>query len=207
MPQPYVPVADTVMVELRQRLFGERIENTLYFRKTGGFSVANMTGLLNDLLVWWNTYLAPHVSLDLTLKELVCTDLSTQTGPVVQQAAPTPNPAGDVAVPSMPGNVALCVSLKTNNRGRSYRGRNFVAGIPTNAVLGNTVLSGTVNGIEGAYSTIPFAVTTSAWDWVVVSRITAGAPRVAGVATPVSAVTVIDSNIDSMRRRLAGRGQ
>jgi hypothetical protein len=195
------------MVELRQSLLGEKVENTLAFRKDGGFSTVDMTGLCNDLLLWWTTVYRGSMSIQLTIRELVCTDLSTQTGPVVTVVAPTPNPAGMVVQDSEPGNVSLCVSFRTIMRGRSYRGRNFVAGIPITARVGNTVTAGFAANIQGAYNALPASIVTSPWEWVVVSRFTNGAPRVAGAATPVESAAVVDNNIDSMRRRLAGRGQ
>lgn len=207
MPVPYVPVMDTVMVELRQTLLGEKVENTLAFKMDGGFSTMQMTGLCNDLLLWWTNTYRGALSIQLTLRELVCTDLSSQTGPVITVVAPTPNPAGMVVQDSEPGNVSLCVSFRTNFRGRSYRGRNYVAGIPITARVGNTVIPTFVANIQGAYNAIPAAMVSAPWEWCVVSRFTNGAPRVAGASTPIESAIIVDNNIDSMRRRLAGRGQ
>lgn len=202
----FIPVADTVLVEMRMELFAQRVENTLYFRKVGGFSIPQMTGLANDLIIWWATQFNIPVSTDLTLREVVVTDLSTATGPSVTVNAPTPLPHGVSPVAGLPGNVALCVSLRTVNRGRSFRGRNFVPGLPESAVVGNTVDPTVVSAVQAAYNGIPAAIVTSPWDWVVVSRFTAGAPRAAGVATPVLTAIVVDPFVDSQRRRLTGRG-
>lgn len=204
---PFIPVADTVLAEIRQELFGQRIENTLYFRMVGGSGIAESTGLANDLIVWWTTLLSQFLSLDLTLREVTITDLSTATGYSVTVGAPTPNPTGDIAVPALPGSVAACVSFRTTNRGRSFRGRNYVAGLPENAVEGNTLSPTTRNGIVNSYGGIASTVVSFPWEWVVVSRYSNGAPRVAGTATLVSAVVMTDDFVDSQRRRLTGRGQ
>lgn len=203
----FIPVSDTVLVELRQALFGQRIENTLYFRMEGGFGTTEMTSLSNDLLLWWTTSLSTFLSTDISLREIVVTDLSTATGASLTFPAPTPNPAGEVGFGALPGSCALCVSLRTIFRGRSFRGRNFVAGLPETSVVGNTIDTSLVNSIQGSYNTIPSAVASFPWEWVVVSRFTNNAPRVAGVATPVQTAVVVDPFIDSQRRRLTGRGQ
>lgn len=202
----YIPVADTVLLEYRQVLFGQKIENTQYFRMDGGFSVMEMTGLMNDMLLWWTTDLAPWLSSDISLREMVCTDLSTQTGISLSQAAPTPNPDGGVGFGSLPGNCAICVSFRTNFRGRSYRGRNFVAGLPETEVTGNTVATATVNGIQAAYGNLPTSISSFPWEHTVVSRYLNGAPRVAGASTPITSYVIVDPFVDSQRRRLTGRG-
>ncbi len=202
----FVPVADTVLAELRFDYFGQKIENTLYFRKLGGSSVAQAIGLMNDLLVWWTTLLSNYLSEDISLRELNVTDLSSVSGYSVSQAAPTPNPTGQIVAAGLPGNVALCASFRTPNRGRSFRGRNYVAGLAETNVIGNTVDSSIVAGVLGSYQGIPSSIVTSAWDWVVVSRFNAGAPRVAGIATDITSVVIVDDFVDSQRRRLTGRG-
>jgi len=202
----FIPVADTVLAELRFDYFGQQIENTLYFRKLGGSTVAQATGLMNDLLLWWTTLPSQYLSNDITLRELNVTDLSSASGYSVSQAAPTPNPAGAISADGLPGNVALCVSFRTPNRGRSFRGRNYVAGLAETTVTGNQLDATRVAGLLGSYQGIPSSITSSAWDWVVVSRYAGGLPRVAGIATEITSVVVVDDFVDSQRRRLTGRG-
>jgi len=202
----YIPVADTVLLEMFQGLHGQKVENTLYFRLAGGMSVAQMTDLWNKMLTWWTVNLAPHLSNDLTLRGGKVTDLSTQSGAALDFNAPTPNPAGTVPSPSLPGNVACCVSIKTAARGRSFRGRNYIAGIAEASVVGNTLdLAVTVN-VQAAYDAILTVPFVAPWEWVVVSRYANKLPRVTGVATAVTRAQVIDRNVDSMRTRLTGRG-
>lgn len=203
---PFIPVADTVMFEMFMRLHGQRVENTTYWQLTGGFGTAEVTDLWNNLLIWWNTLLAPALSTDLTLVGGKATDLSSATSFAVDFTAPTPNPNGDVAVQALPGNVAICVSIRTIGRGRSSRGRNFVGGLPENTVDGNTVLPGTITLIETAYQSLRGLPFSDAWEQVVVSRYFNGAPRVAGIAQQVTSCRIVDPYVDSMRRRLTGRG-
>lgn len=203
----FIPVADTVQVELFMSLYTQKIENTLYFRLTGGFGLPEVTDLWNKLLSWWTTDYAAIMSMDLSLRGAKFTDLSTSTGFTYEPSAPTPNPDGAINSGGLPGNVAMCVSFKTLSRGRSYRGRNFVSGFPETVVVGNTFDASAVTAIQSAYAAILSLPFTDPWEWVVVSRETAGAPRVTGVATPVVTAVVLDNLVDSQRRRLTGRGQ
>jgi hypothetical protein len=203
---PFVPVNDTVLLEMRMSLYGQKIENTLYFRKSGGVGTSDATALMNDMLIWWTTLLSPALSQDISLREMVTTDLSSVSGFSVTQPAPTPNPVGGQAFPGAPGNVAFCVSFRTPNRGRSFRGRNYVAGLADSDITGNTLHTVRANEILSAYQGIPFSITGSGFEWVVVSRFSGGVERPAGIATAITAVVIVDEFVDSQRRRLTGRG-
>lgn len=203
---PFVPVQDTVMVELFQRLFGQRIENTLYFKLVAGVGVPEVTDLWNKLLAWWTTSLAVNLSNELTLVGAKITDLTSATSFALDFTAPTPNPAGVVGSPSLPSNVALCVSMRSAGRGRSSRGRNYIPGMTESKTTGNEVVAATVAGLEASYNGIRSLAFTAPWVHVVVSRFTAGAPRAAGVVFPVTSCKIVDPFVDSQRRRLTGRG-
>jgi hypothetical protein len=69
-----------------------------------------------------------------------------------------------------------------------------------------------IGDILAAYVALVAAVEPDGWDHVVVSRFSGvdedgrPIPRVAGVSTVVLSYGVTDNNLDSQRRRLAGRG-
>jgi len=203
---PFVPVADTVEVELFQRLHGQEIENTQYWRLDGGLTTGAVIDLWNNLLVWWTTTFSTPLSGDLTLHGGKFTDLSSETGFSLDFNAPTPNPSGGDPSPALPGNAAITVSFRTPNRGRSFRWRNYVAGLPESQVTGNTVSLAVTTALQAAYTQLLSLPLDDPWEWVVVSRVADGAPRVTGVATAITSATVVDQFVDSQRRRLTGRG-
>lgn len=100
-------------------------------------------------------------------------------------------------------NVALCLTLRTALPGRSYRGRIFVPGMPSNHVVGNyadgSYVASVVSAFNGFFSltladkTIPLCV---------YSRRHNGAWRTSGVLTPVTQLSARDNRLDTMRRRL-----
>lgn len=203
---PFVPANDVVEVELFQMLHGQRIENTLYFRLVGGFGAAEVVDLWNTLLTWWTSDLSAPLSGDLSLTGGKITDLSTDTSPAYTYAAPTPHPTGGSGNPALPGSVAICVSFRTNGRGRSARGRNYVAGLTEPSVTGNTLDATTIGSIQTSYSHIPGLAFDNPWEWGVLSRFHLGVERAAGVFQLINSAVIVDPYVDSQRRRLTGRG-
>jgi hypothetical protein len=204
----FVPATDVVQANLRFTLLDQQIENTLYFGfDNGGVQPSDMQTLGTDLISWWGTNVGPHVLDDLVMREVYLTDLTTQTAPTVT-VVPGNNTTGDGTADPLPNNVALCVSFRTEGRGRSARGRNYVSGFGENAVSGNAFTNTISNGVRDAYEELLDATTyTAAWTWVVLSRFEDGQPRSAGLVQPVTAVVLTDITVDSQRRRLPGRGR
>lgn len=201
----FVPGSMVVEMELRQRLDGQRIENTLYFLGDEAPNVTTMRALAVAMGNWWQEAIAPLVSVDLTLNEIYTTDLTTQTGPTDTLAYTTPIP-GEIAFESLPNNVSLAVSFRTAARGRSARGRNYMAGLTDDQVLHNTVEADVATSFANAYNNIPTRLEGLGYTWVVFSRFSGGLPRVAGLVRPVTTAIVVDRTVDSQRRRLPGRG-
>src|SRR6187551_3206995 len=96
----FIPVPETVMVEIRQKLNLQSIENTLYFQKGGGWDPASATVLANDILTWWTTYFRVEISQDVTLSEIVVTDLDVVDSFQVTVPAPAPAPQGSNGDPA-----------------------------------------------------------------------------------------------------------
>lgn len=204
---PFVPVPATVMAEIRMTLFGQKIENTLYFQFLDAPSVLAMEGLGSDLLDWWTTLYDLCVTEDVILREVFLTSLDSAISPTAT-VTPEGTVTGAISENANPGNVAACVSFRTANRGRSYRGRNYVSGLARTDVAGNTIGAGLAGRLLDAYDFLNVTYNSLvSGRWSVVSRFTAGVAREEGVVTPITSVVLTDLNLDSMRRRLIGRGE
>lgn len=209
---PFVPVLNTVLAEMRMSLDGQQVENTLWFEAAAAPTPADMTSLADLLINWWVANYAPQASVNLQLVEVVISDQTTATSAQVSMAPEEPA-LGTIVSDALPNNVSLTVSFRTALRGRSFRGRNYVVGIPESAAalshLGGAYVAGWVVAYETLLSLID---TDGTFDWVVVSKFSGvdvngdPIPRVAGVTTPVTNVVVVDDVVDSQRRRLPGRG-
>lgn len=201
----FIPVDGVVQVELRFALHGQQCENTLYFRNEDGVNLANMTVLADDINDWLvPTYMGMLPS-STTLLEVYLTDLTSSIGPTVSNTDLAASPGTYTTSPALPGNATVTASFRTNGRGRSARGRNYIVGLGEDSVVGNTINPALRTAIENAYLALLPEISTG-WQWVVVSRYHNGAPRVEGEFYPVTNVLVVDPYVDSQRRRLTGRG-
>lgn len=210
---PFVPVPNVVMVEIRMLWALQKIENTLYFDFGAEPVAGDMLALGSALLSWWGDNLAPLISTTVSLSEIVITSLVSETAPQTTTTPTTPL-VGLNTSPSLPNNVSLAISFRTTTRGRSFRGRNFFPGLTEGQVVGNEVESSVVADLILAYDVLKEPTISSLAEWVVVSRFSGvdpdtgvPIPRTTGIATHVTTVVVVDRIIDSMRRRLPGRGQ
>lgn len=211
---PFVPVPNATEAEIRMTLDNQKIENTLYFYASGGSTVATLTALGDRLESWWTLQVAPLLPIDVALREIVMTDLTSTTGLQVTRALEDPV-FGTLGQPALPNNVSLAISFRSAIRGRGYRGRNYIPCLTENAVVNNTVSASVVDDWADAYRDILVTVAgpSTPYVWVVVSRYLGvdadgkPIPRVVGNAEPITAVVVTDATVDSMRRRLPGRGR
>jgi len=198
-----VPVC--ALVELIFSLNGSRTENTLWFKRLTTPDASDLLALAGEVATWWTTNLAPSISNDCALQEVDATWKATGTGPQAIYTTGLPD-AGNVPTDSSNNGNAFVVKFGTENIGRSYRGRNYIAGIPA-ASYTNSVLDTAVgNSIVGAYELLPAAVASAGWTHVVVSTHTGGDPRPTGISTPVTYYIATTLSSRSQRRRNPGVG-
>lgn len=201
----FIPVTNCVMAELRFTLDAQHVENTLYFQRASPWT-APLGVLLGDhLFTWWVDNMAPSLSDSLSLDTVHVTDLTTVSGFAVD-FVPTASENGVVGATAVPNNCAICISFRTEARGRTGRGRNYIMGMPQTHVTSNTL--DTADGIAfvAAYNALPAVAGASAATWVVVSRNLDKVARTVGLTRSITTVLLQDLTIDSQRRRLPGRG-
>lgn len=201
----YQPVENTVLAEFRYSLFGENVENTLHFHSQDGVTLANMQDLATFLDDWWATSIRPLQNTAVTFRELYLTDLTTQTSPTYTSTVNAGLAGLDGGGAGLPGSVTFCVSLRTNQRGRSGRGRNYFIGLAEDEVTANQVTAAKANAIILAYENL-LVPALDPYVLCVVSRQFNGVQRIEGLPQTVTSILYVDLDVDSQRRRLAGRG-
>lgn len=203
---PYQPVAATIGLELVFNLDNQIIENTLYVRKLGVLDIGDLLPVADAAIEWWAADMAPNLTNRLTLIRVVATDLSAQNGPSVLATGFLPA-SGAVNSDSVPSNCALCVSFRTNFRGRAFRGRNYVAGLAEANVTLNTVESALAESIRAGYENFPSHLPEDFMHVVVTRRVNGVVQMPSALTNQVTAYVLTDLIIDSQRRRLPGRGR
>lgn len=197
MPIPNNPlVCKVAMVYARDT---RQFINTLHFAKTTGWSLTDMQLLATDIVAWWEDFLRVGIPASVSLQQ-VQVRLLDPSNPIAYDFAPSPPIPGTSSDPASPANVSLTVSWRTGLAGRKYRGRIYVPGITEAvaqlfddasaafvtqmALAGAELISGALSG-TGLLAI--FHLNTNTFTYV----------------TSV----VIESLLDSQRRRLAGRGR
>lgn len=184
---------------------GGQMENVLNFQFTSGPDADQLSQLGADLRNWFHSTLRPQMSSDVSLQQIVLTDLTTDSGAQIVDSTDLPQ-AGSAAFNVMPSNVTVAISFRTALRGRSNRGRAYWIGMVDENVVGDSINSGFQAALIAAWGELlgtPFI--TNGETLVIVSRCHARAWRTTAQVTPVQSI-LVDPTIDSQRRRLAGRG-
>lgn len=130
MATPLPPVASVAKVVVNGTLGDATIANVLHvgYSFPAPLVVADATTIAERVEESWEADMLPNLSHDYTFTSVTLTDLHTATGVQVVAAA---GETGGVAVPSEPAQDAVVVTQLTALRGRSFRGRQYVCGIPT----------------------------------------------------------------------------
>lgn len=201
----FIPVPDAVEVVLRFTWGGQVVAITLSFKGIAPATVTTLTAIAGAVITWWQTNMRALTVTGVTLNSVSATALDSASAPGIVVPVTTSN-VGTAAGSSSSNNVTLATTFLTALRGRSYRGRNYFVGMSVNN-LANSIQANASFGtaLQAAYVALGTAAAAAGFDWVVVSRYTANAPRVTGVSTVVTGVQQ-ELYIDSQRRRLFGRG-
>lgn len=202
---PYIPFANCAEVVMQWLLGEQTVLITNAVRKASPFSGTDYEDILDIFHTFWQDGLAPLTTNELGAVLMRLTDLTTVDGAVVERALGTPA-AGGVDLVPVPNNAAMVVSLKTANRGRSFRGRNYVPSLPAAALATTTSwTTGTIDAMRAAYEALGDDLSTAGFDHVVLSRQNDGERRTVGVATRITTY-IARSPIGTQRRRIIGRG-
>ena len=190
-------------VELVYRQDSQIVENVWY---NGGAddTIITLNTMAELMMVQWRQYIMPHVSENVDLLFGRATYLGVVNGNTVEAPAP-PDSNGQETSPSLPNHVTACVKLVTGLGGRGRRGRKYHIGLCENQVTANNLITGFRATLENGYQEWVADAVAGPYPIVICSFILNGVPRPFAQVTPVINA-LLDPVIDSMRRRLPGRG-
>jgi hypothetical protein len=206
----FTPVPNTARCCLKYTLFDQQVCNIMYFEKGSPWTASELVTLATAINSWVDAELLPLLSADMKFVGTEARSMEAESAPSVEVAI-SPPLEGDVANAGLPGNVALAIKFATGLTGRSFRGRNYIAGWPEQSVTGNKMLPAPQAALVVAFEQLASYLVGLAANHVVASLFSGvdpdgkPIPRTTGVTTEVSQYTA-DENIDSMRKRLNGRG-
>lgn len=203
---PFIPSTQTAKAVIEYLWANQKVITSLWFRnEVAEPTQAELLALATYLGTTFFDALKGYLTTSIAMTRVTATSQATASDP--QQAYTPPAPVtGLIASESMPMNTCCVLTHRTALRGRNYRGRTYQPGLPDNmrtspgeanlttlAAIAAVYVSGLVTNLPGP------------WDWVVVSHYLNKVARPTGLKTAITGVTV-DTLLDSMRRRLYGRG-
>jgi len=200
----FIPTPNGISLCFHFTTAGQNWQFCLNFRKSAGsVTPTDLQDVAEEGETWFGVELDTHMSSDVTLADVTATDISVEGG---QQHVITTNDPGTAAADPLPLNVALCWSLRTAKRGRSYRGRAYLSGIPNDQYVDSVLANSTfcallVSDLQALQATLDGL----GYDLVVVSKQHNGVETNPAEANEVISI-IMDNKFDSMRTRLSGRG-
>lgn len=198
---------DVIRVEMHFMQHGQKCMNVYHCKSNlPGPGDTELHLVANTFKNWWLDVMRPAVSNEATLTEVTAREL-VDGGVAVLETDSLPA-AGTRNVVAFPTNVTLAVHWGTGRMGRSFHGRTYHIGLPTDQAASSIMLGPALATLLSHYNDLRTALDniTVGVEFGVLSTVSGKAPRVPPILTPITGVS-IDQALDSQRRRLPGRGQ
>lgn len=201
----FIETSLTARCSLEFHYLGQLCVITLWFQADVDFDVDMLEALADALIDWVIDDLIGNLSNALVFDGVRATAQHSESAPSIFNPAPASTVGAQTGASQSPQTAAV-VSFRTDQRGRSYRGRNYLPGIPDTQLLNPGNLTGTAMGLLAlSYAALEDVESLLDVTHVVTSHYTGGAARPSGVNTPITEYSV-DQPLDTQRRRSWGRG-
>jgi hypothetical protein len=164
------------------------------------FTELEMQALANALDNATGDVFRLHLNTAVTYEQVQCYDIRTLNGPVVTSNASTGD--GTQVGGGSPINEAIVVTLRTNSRGRSGRGRVYLAGFNDDALTNNAWSEATRTAAMDYITDIRSRISTIGWTHVIRSVQQDGVPLTTAVTRVVTGFDVRSLVVGTQRRRL-----
>jgi len=200
---PFIAVPAAIKVDWFYTYNGQNCMNRMYVnRPETNPTAATCAAVAQQAADWWNGNCKVLVPTSCALRLVQATSVAVQNGPSATFSTGLPSP-GTHGSPALPGNVTICVSLRTGLTGRSARGRWFWVGLSEDQVAENDLNAGVATSITAALDNLLGAMNAINSAPIIVSFQNNGAPRVGGpVKFFITDALMVDTITDSQRGRL-----
>jgi len=176
------------------------IANVLHAKLPGGYTQSDIDNLATAVDAWVGSDYRALMNTHVTYNETRAKGLTNIID--LQSVVNTNAGAGTMGAGALPGNVCLCITLRTAFTGRSARGRVYMFPFDGAAQTGiNTVSTAYANNCAAALNALLGAVVGVGWTPVILSRRTAGALRTTGIGTAITIAEARNTEDDSQRGR------
>jgi hypothetical protein len=203
----FQPAPGVAEVRMNYEAFGQNMVNIFHVKTAADWSTEFLENLGILFREWYAAEIRDTQSTAVTLAKIQVRDLTTEFAGYYEDV-PTTSNTGTRTSPALPLGVAAVITWTTGLTGRSTRGRTYHLGVTEDAAIGNELEPVYQAQLQGAYEVLPPLIAAEEVDWVmcVLSRVQGGVPLAEAIGYQITQ-TAVDAYIDSMRRRLTGRGQ
>lgn len=167
------------------------------FSETSPITYDDCLAVANAVASWATSSLKPLIPTTFAIRQVIATARDVLEGPQAQVGIAI---AGTRSGDPNPGNVTLALKKAGVVAARWAKGRFFMWPATTDDIIENRFQTGYVVDAISAYDTLRTALAGAGYPMVILSNSHAR-------TSPVSVVTAVDTNVDSQRRRLNGRGR
>jgi len=175
--------------------------NTFYVAAESEVVLGSLEDVVGAVDGWFSEFADLFVANTVKLTRITATDLTEAGGLQYTLDLGAGVPGANVGA-VLPANVTIATSFRTGFSGRSNRGRSYWVGLTEGMVTGDFVLDVQAEGIRQAWADLGAALTTLSYTHVVVSYVSNGVPRVTPQIRPVTEYLMVDTRVDTQRRRL-----
>jgi len=181
---------------------GTRVfENTFHVARSSGFTLAQLAAVVEAAYTLWNSYAKPAMPAGVSLYNVHGVVYDPTGSPYVYDHPVSPELAGTLSGNMAPGNASVTVSERANLAGRKYRGRLYWPALPAANVNQDDTVNGALIGLLATFSANFLSAFNNSAGVGQLAIFHRGTNLWSAVAS-----IVLESFLDSMRRRLPGRG-
>lgn len=181
---------------------GTRVfENTFHLARAAGWSPTTLATAVDAAFTLWNTWARPALTTQVALYNVHGVVYDPLGFPYVYDHAVSPELPGTLSGASAPGNVSLTVSERANLAGRKFRGRMYWPAIPQGNINTDDSVNAGIIALLASFSANFLTTFNSGTGTGSLSIFHRNSNTYHAVAS-----IVLEAILDSMRRRLPGRG-
>ena len=179
----FIPGINQIYTNFDLTLFGEGVSFGLWFDGAAPATIGDLTALNTALILWYQVNLTPLHSNQMTFNGVTSYAMDALDAPRV--ATPITPVPGTFAGPALDLNTAMVISLSTDNRGRSGRGRVYFPGLVEGTTDTGIFTTTWRDDVRQAFEALAPEVTPLGLTHIVSSAYFNNAPRVQRLAQPV----------------------
>lgn len=209
---PFIPVPNALRVVMKWQKAGQQLANVFHVKYDTAPDEDALNAVGSIFKDAWVATLKGMMSTDTTLNAVEVTDISAPGGLGIVYLTGLPQ-SGTSAGIANPNHVTVATKLLTGRTGRSYRGRSYMVGIPSEQLQADrqTIKPELQTALTNFFAQLVAELLLQSMNLGVASLYSGvdadhkPIPRPTGIITEVLS-TVTNNVIDSQRRRLPERG-